>query len=172
VVFTSDHGDMDGSHRLASKNVFYENSAGVPFIMQYKGVIPPNQVDENSLVSNGLDIVPTLCDYAGVSVPKYLLGRSLRLVAENGKDNSRRPFVVAENNTGRMLRTARFKYCVYKEGKIRESLVDLRTDPGEMNNLAGQAGFQKHLNKHREFMQKWIVESKDNQAKAFVIEPK
>ena len=41
VIFTSDHGDMDGSHRLASKNVFYENSVGVPFIMQYKGVIPP-----------------------------------------------------------------------------------------------------------------------------------
>ena len=172
VVFTSDHGDMDGSHRLASKNVFYQNSAGVPFIMQYKGVIPPNQVDEKSLVSNGLDVLPTLCDYAGVPAPEYLLGRSLRPVAENGKDNSRRPFVVAENNTGRMLRTVRFKYCVYKDGKLRESLVDLVKDPGEMNNLAGQAGFEKHLNKHREFMQKWIMESKDEEAKAFAIDPK
>jgi arylsulfatase A-like enzyme len=172
VVFTSDHGDMDGSHRLASKNVFYENSAGVPFIMQYKGVIPPSQVDENSLVSNGLDIVPTLCDYAGVPAPEYLLGRSLRPVAENQKDNSRRPFVVAENNTGRMLRSARFKYCVYKEGKIRESLIDLVKDPGEMNNLAGRKGLEKHLNKHREFMQKWIAESKDAEAKAFAIAPK
>ena len=171
VVFTSDHGDMDGSHRLASKNVFYENSAGVPFIMQYKGVIPPSQVDEKSLVSNGLDVVPTLCDYAGVSAPEYLLGRSLRPVAENQKDNSRRPFIVAENNTGRMLRTARFKYCVYKEGEIRESLVDLVKDPGEMNNLAGRKGFEKHLNKHREFMQKWITESKDAEAKAFAVEP-
>ena len=171
VVFTSDHGDMDGSHRLASKNVFYENSAGVPFIMQYKGVIPPSQVDEKSLVSNGLDVVPTLCDYAGVSAPEYLLGRSLRPVAENQKDNSRRPFIVAENNTGRMLRTARFKYCVYKEGEIRESLVDLVKDPGEMNNLAGRKGFEKHLNRHREFMQKWIAESKDAEAKAFAIEP-
>ena len=171
VVFTSDHGDMDGSHRLASKNVFYENSAGVPFIMQYKGVIPPSQVDEKSLVSNGLDVVPTLCDYAGVSAPEYLLGRSLRPVAENQKDNSRRPFIVAENNTGRMLRTARFKYCVYKDGEIRESLVDIKADPGEMKNLAGQAGFEKHLNKHREFMQKWIAESKDAKAKAFAIEP-
>jgi len=171
VVFTSDHGDMDGSHRLASKNVFYENSAGVPFIMQYKGVIPPNQVDEKSLVSNGLDVVPTLCDYAGVPAPEYLLGRSLRPVAENQKDNSRRPFIVAENNTGRMLRTSRFKYCVYKEGEIRESLVDLVKDPGEMNNLAGRKGFEKHLNKHREFMRNWITESKDAEAKAFAVEP-
>lgn len=172
VVFTSDHGDMDGSHRLSSKNVFYENSTGVPFIMQYKGVIPPNQVDEKSLVSNGLDVVPTLCDYAGVSPPEYLLGRSLRLVAENQKDNARRPFVVAENNTGRMLRTSRFKYCVYKEGEIRESLVDLVKDPGEMNNLAGRKGFEKHLNKHRELMQNWITESKDDKAKAFAVAPK
>ena len=91
VIFTSDHGDMDGSHRLASKNVFYENSVGVPFIMQYKGVIPAGVVDNKSLISNGLDVLPTLCDYAGVSAPNYLLGRSLRPLAENQEDNARRP---------------------------------------------------------------------------------
>ena len=171
VIFTSDHGDMDGSHRLASKNVFYENSVGVPFIMQYKGVIPPGQVDEKSLVSNGLDVLPTLCDYVGVKAPGYLLGRSLRSVAEKQGDNARRPYVVAENNTGRMLRSDHYKYCVYKSGKIRESLVDLRTDPGEMKNLAGKAGFEKHLNKHREFLKQWIKESEDITAKAFAIEP-
>ena len=171
VIFTSDHGDMDGSHRLASKNVFYENSVGVPFIMQYKGVIPPGQVDEKSLVSNGLDVLPTLCDYAGVKAPAYLLGRSLRPVAENLGDNARRPYVVAENNTGRMIRSDHYKYCVYTSGKIRESLVDLRTDPGEMKNLAGKAGFEKHLNRHREFLKQWIKESSDVTAKSFAIEP-
>ena len=171
VIFTSDHGDMDGSHRLASKNVFYENSVGVPFMMQYKGVIPAGVVDNNSLVSNGLDVLPTLCDYAGVSAPNYLLGRSLRPVAENQEDNARRPYVVAENNTGRMLRSDHYKYCVYTSGKIRESLVDLRGDPGEMKNLAGQAGFQKHLNRHRDYLKQWINESKDVTAKTFAITP-
>ncbi|MDP6913901.1 MAG: sulfatase-like hydrolase/transferase [Verrucomicrobiota bacterium] len=171
VIFTSDHGDMDGSHRLASKNVFYENSVGVPFIMQYKGVIPPGQVDEKSLVSNGLDVLPTLCDYAGVEVPGYLLGRSLRSVAEKQGDNARRPYVVAENNTGRMIRSDHYKYCVYTSGKIRESLVDLRADPGEMKNLAGKAGFEKHLNRHREFLKQWIRESNDVTAKTFAVEP-
>jgi len=171
VIFTSDHGDMDGSHRLASKNVFYENSVGVPFIMQYKGVIPPGQVDEKSLVSNGLDVLPTLCDYAGVKAPGYLLGRSLRSVAEKQGDNARRPYVVAENNTGRMIRSDHYKYCVYTSGKIRESLVDLRTDPGEMKNLAGKAGFEKHLNRHREFLKQWIKESNDVTAKTFAITP-
>ena len=171
VIFTSDHGDMDGSHRLASKNVFYENSVGVPFIMQYKGVIPSGQVDEKSLVSNGLDVLPTLCDYAGVSVPNYLLGRSLRSLAENQEDNARRPYVVAENKTGRMIRSDHYKYCVYTSGKIRESLVDLRADPGEMKNLAGKSGFEKHLNRHREFLKQWIKESNDVTAKTFAITP-
>ena len=66
VIFTSDHGDMDGSHRLASKNLFYEESVGVPFLMQYKGVIPAGRVDTRNIVSNGLDVLPTLCDLAGV----------------------------------------------------------------------------------------------------------
>ena len=171
VIFTSDHGDMDGSHRLASKNLFYENSVGVPFIMQYKGVIPTGVVDNKSLVSNGLDVLPTLCDYAGVSVPNYLLGRSLRSLAENQEGNERRPYVVAENNTGRMIRSDHYKYCVYTSGKIRESLVDLRADPGEMKNLAGKAGFEKHLNRHREFLKQWIKESNDVTAKTFAIEP-
>ena len=129
-------GDMDGSHRLASKNVFYENSVGVPFIMQFKGVIPPGVVDDACLISNGLDVLPTLCDFAGVPTPAHLLGRTLRPLAEGRGDNARRPYIVAENTTGRMLRTARYKYRVYGSGNIRESLVDLRKDPGEMRNLA------------------------------------
>ncbi len=171
VVFTSDHGDMDGSHRLASKNVFYENSVGVPFIMQYKGVIPAGVVDNRSLISNGLDVLPTLCDYARVSTPDYLLGRTLRPLAEGRDDNARRPYIVAENNTGRMLRSDRYKYCVYASGENRESLVDLQNDPGEMKNLAGVPKFDKTIDQHREFLRQWIAESKDREARLFAIAP-
>ena len=172
IVFSSDHGDMDGSHRLASKNVFYENSAGVPFIMQFKGAIKGGQVDSKSLVSNGLDILPTLCEYAGVKAPDYLLGRSLKPLAEEGKDNSRRPYVVTENYTGRMLRTERYKYCVYTEGEIRESLVDLKKDPGEMINQAANPEYGEVLNKHRSLLQQWVKESADEEALKFIITPK
>jgi arylsulfatase A-like enzyme len=171
VIFTSDHGDMDGSHRLASKNVFYENSAGVPFIMQYKGVIPAGVVDDKSLISNGLDVLPTLCDYAGVPTPAHLLGRTIRLLAEGLPDNARRPYIVAENSTGRMLRTARYKYCVYGSGNIRESLVNLQKDPGEMRNLAAIPEHREVLNQHRKYLQQWIAESNDAEARAFAIAP-
>ncbi len=171
VIFTSDHGDMDASHRLASKNVFYQNSASVPFIMQYKGVIPAGVVNETGLITNGLDVLPTLCDYAGVPTPEHLLGRSIRPLAEGLGDNARRPYVVAENNTGRMLRTARYKYCVYIEGNLRESLVDLEKDPGEMKNLARSPEYVKVLNEHRGYLLQWIEESDDTEAEAFAIAP-
>jgi len=171
IVFTADHGDMDGSHRLASKNLFYEESVGVPFLMQYKGVIPRGVVDDTSLVSNGLDTLPTICDYASVSMPEYLLGRSLRSLAEKGEEPEHRPYVVAENNTGRMLRTARFKYCLYNEGENRESLVDLQKDPGEMINLAGNPEYKEILNRHRSYLLEWIAASKDEEAKEFSIAP-
>ncbi len=46
---------------------------------------------------------------------------------------------------GRMLRTARYKYCVYDQGEHRESLVDLEADPGAMNNLARESPFAAPL---------------------------
>ena len=127
---------MDGSHRLASKNVFYENSAGVPFIMQYKGVIPAGVVDETSLITNGLDVLPTLCDYAGVAAPEYLLGRTIRPVAEGLATMPGVPTSSPRTTAAACCAAKRYKYCVYDNGELRESLVDLQEDPGEMNNLA------------------------------------
>lgn len=172
VVFTADHGDMDGSHRLASKNLFYEESAGVPYLMQYTGVISPGQVDSRNLISNGLDTLPTLIEYAGIPIPDFLLGQSLRSISEGKVEANRRPYVVAENNIGRMLRTQRFKYCVYKTGTPRESLVDLEKDPGEMNNLVMLPEYEDILNQHRVYLQEWIDESKDDDAKSFAIAPR
>ncbi len=171
VLFTSDHGNMDASHRLASKGLFYEESVTVPFLMQYKGAIPAGQVNADHLVSTGLDILPTLCDYAGVTPPSTLLGTSLRAVAEGRQIDPRRPYVVSENNSGRMVRSARFKYCVYQSGAVRESLVDLENDPGEMVNLVSSSEHEGRLREHRRYLCEWIAESGDDEAKAFALQP-
>lgn len=70
-----------------------------------------------------------------------------------------------------MLRTGRFKYCVYNSGTTRESLVDLQHDPGEMKNLASNPDFRDVLNNHRTHLQQWIVESNDADARSFSIMP-
>lgn len=169
IIFTSDHGDMDACHRLASKGRFYEQSVRVPLLMKYEGSIVPGKVDNEHLVSSGLDILPTLCDYAGVAVPKTLMGRSLRSIAEGKQVGGWRQYVVTENHTGRMIRSERFKYCVYNEGKIRESLVDMKSDPGELENLVSMPEYKNVLIEHRKYLEHWIEESGDGQAKAFAV---
>jgi arylsulfatase A-like enzyme len=168
IVFTSDHGNMDASHRLASKGLFYDESSGVPLLMKYKGTIPAGTLDDH-LVSNGLDILPTLCEYAGVAVPATLLGRSLRPIAEGKPVESWRPYVVSENATGRMIRSERYKYCVYTEGEIRESLVDMQIDPGETKNLARLPEYRNALLEHRSYLDQWIKRSGDTHARTFAI---
>jgi len=166
VIFTSDHGDMDACHRLASKGRFYEQSVRVPLLMRYTGHMIAGKVDHH-LVSSGLDILPTACSYAGVDVPKSLLGRSLRPIVEGKAVATWREYVVTENHTGRMLRSKRFKYCIYRDGDLRESLVDMRNDSGEMKNLVAVPEYRTVLKEHQRLLQQWIVLSGDADARQF-----
>ncbi|MCA9129457.1 MAG: sulfatase-like hydrolase/transferase [Planctomycetales bacterium] len=169
IVFTSDHGDMDACHRLASKGIFYDQSVKAPLVICYPGHGVPGQVSEQ-LVSSGLDVLPTLVDYAGVELPAHVQGKSLRPLLEGKQDTKLRRYVVTENHTGRMLRTDRFKYCVYRVGTIRESLVDLQEDPGELVNLATDDRYQATLNDHRELLHAWVEETRDDDARTFAFD--
>ncbi|MHC4641415.1 MAG: sulfatase family protein [Planctomycetota bacterium] len=168
IVFTSDHGDMDSAHRMEHKSVLYEESVRVPFIMSYKERIHTGMVDDTHLVSNGLDLLPTLCDYAGIEVPKGLHGRSLRPIAEGKNTNQWRDFVVSESQNGRMLQTSNFKYCIYDSGRHREQLIDLKRDPGEMKNLAKAGDYKDILHKHRQYLRGWIERTGDRIAADYV----
>jgi len=176
IIFTSDHGDMDSAHKLEHKSVLYEESVRVPFIMTYKVMIPEGRIDRTHLVSNGLDLIPTLCDYAGIEAPEGLPGRSLRPLAQ-GEDSGVshsimnkewRDFVVTESQNARMLRTDRFKYCIYDSGKYREQLIDIKNDPGEMKNLAEVGAFKGILDRHRRLMQSWVERTGDRIAAEYV----
>jgi arylsulfatase A-like enzyme len=50
---------------------------------------------------------------------------------------------------GRMVRTDRYKYCLYAHGNRRESLYDLQEDPLETANLASDAAYRQVLLQHR-----------------------
>jgi len=171
VVFTSDHGDHDGAHGLEHKSILYEESARVPLLMSWPGVIPRGKVDDTHLVSNGLDVLPTLCDYAGAPAPKALPGASLRAAAEGRPTKRWRDHVVVESQNGRMVRTERLKYCVYDSGPGRETLVDLRADPGEMTNLATRPACRDELNRHRRLLADWTARNNDAVAKPYLIPP-
>ena len=171
IVFTSDHGDMDSAHRLEHKSVLYEESVRIPFLMSCKARIPAGQVDRTHLVSNGLDLLPTLCDYAGIKAPEGLSGRSLRPLAEQKELAGWRDHLVTESQNGRMVCTERFKYCVYDCGEHREVLTDLQKDPGEMTNLADATEHRETLNRHRRFLYDWVSQQNDTVAKPYVVMP-
>ena len=152
VVFASDHGDMDSAHRLEHKSILYEEAVRVPFIVSYKGVTRPGLVDTTHLVSAGLDLIPTLCDFAGIDPPPELPGRSVKLLSEGRSPDAWRSSLVVESQSGRMVRTDRYKYNRYDTGAHREQLIDLEEDPGEMVNLAEDPAYKDVLNKHRQLL--------------------
>jgi len=170
IIFTSDHGDMDASHRLASKSLLYEESVRVPFILKYNGVIPAGKIDKKHLVSTGLDILPTICDYAGAKIPDHLLGKSLRPLAEGNTGEEWRTYVASESAWSRMIRSPQFKYVVDDSDNNNETLIDMENDPGEMKNLATDPGYRNILIKHREYFKEWSIVSDDEQGQVFVKE--
>ncbi len=142
IIFTSDHGDGQAAHHWAAKLSFYQETVNVPLIVTWFGKTPVDVTDREHLVT-GLDILPTMMDYAGLEIPGNLEGRSLRTIIEH-PDTTWRRFVVSElapdprnpSRTGRMITDGRFKYNVYSYGRRNEQLFDLANDPGEERNLA------------------------------------
>ncbi len=168
IVFTSDHGNMDASHHLASKGLPYEESVGVPFIMKYPETIAGNQIENECFVNTGLDIIPTVCDYIGVEKPWHMLGKSLRPLAEKQNGVDVPLYTVSENHWFRMLRSKQYKYCCFSIGQ-EELLVDLENDPGEQKNCALDPEYQAVLKQHREWMSEWVTLSDDETGKDFLI---
>jgi arylsulfatase A-like enzyme len=166
IVLTSDHGEGMGAHRWVQKAAFWEETAKVPLVFAGAGVRRHGARDEKSLVS-GLDILPTLCDYAGVPPPELARGRSLRGALEGSP--LERDFVVSElseygdeSRQGRMLRTSRYKYIVFNGGERPEQLFDLQLDPGEIHNLARRPEAARALREHRELLTAWIHQTADD----------
>jgi arylsulfatase A-like enzyme len=173
VVFLSDHGDCHGAHRWNQKTVFYDESARVPFIISWKGTTPRGTSD--ALMNTGVDLIPTLCDFTGIEPPADLPGHSLKGLALGQSPAQNCPYVVSQNHLvqcepingklikpqGRMLRTDRYKYCLYSAGQERESLVDMKTDPGEMMNQAGNPDFKDVLNQQRAYLEEFAEQHGD-----------
>lgn len=164
VIFTSDHGEGVAAHRWVTKLSLYEESASVPLIVSYPDHIKPGV---STALASGLDLMPTICDYAGAK-PPGLPGISLRPVLEGAKETDGR-FVVCElaadkdrpEIQGRMVRAKRYKYCAYSPGDRAEQLFDLRDDPGETKNLAGDPRSAVALKHCRGLLSDWATKTND-----------
>ncbi|HEY7511861.1 MAG TPA: sulfatase-like hydrolase/transferase [Vicinamibacteria bacterium] len=136
VLVTADHGEGLGEHGEGTHGLFvYDATLKVPWIVAGPGV-PAGTVPRT--VARGVDVLPTLLDHAGLSVPKDLEGRSLR-PAVLGRTMVDAPAyaesVYAEREFGWAplfaLRTSTYKLIEAP----RPELYDLAADPGEAANL-------------------------------------
>jgi arylsulfatase A-like enzyme len=153
VIFTADHGEAAGQHRMFQKFTLYEESVRTPLVVASLGDrLPVEKGRRLDHLVSGVDLPATVCDYAGIPAPPRCLGRSLRPLVE-GRDAPWREAVYLESNYwGRALVTATHKYATeYRPKAVEdyvppgpdsaerglEQLFDLKADPGETRNLAG-----------------------------------
>ena len=156
IVFTSDHGYHLGEHGLWQKQSLFEESARVPLIIAGPGVAKAGSVAKTPV---GLvDLYPTLAELCSVKAPANLQGQSLVPILKDGSAKGRgwaltqvmrggarkltgaSPAVGAAGKRlfGYSLRTDRWRYTEWDEGRQGRELYDHDNDPKELTNLAEQ----------------------------------
>jgi arylsulfatase A-like enzyme len=156
LVFTSDHGEMLGSHDCPPwmKQVAWDESAHVPFLLRYPRVQGQTGRAIRTPI-NTPDIFPTLFRLAGLSVPKSFEGEDLSGLIRGAVAESDRaalymavsPFIPRPHGVEyRAVRTSRYTYVRSLDGPWL--LFDDRQDPYQMHNLVGNpkhAALEKEL---------------------------
>lgn len=166
VIFTSDHGEGKGHHKMMTKNFLYEEAVKVPMIVSWPGHVAEGVVDGEHLVS-GLDIVPTICDWAGVEAPKNH-GLSMRPLAE-GRAGPTHDYLVMEcRHRGRAVRTRDMKYIEYVGDSIQH-LFDANADPLETQDLAADSAYAGAVTEHATIIRDW--EARLDQTEDAAIDP-
>ncbi|QDU81094.1 Choline-sulfatase [Polystyrenella longa] len=165
--FTSDHGDMDTHHRLIYKGPFmYDQMVRVPFIAsipeQHRSTEQPQTSDDFMILT---DVVPTLLDFAGASVPECD-GQSLKPFLTGSGKMPNREAVISQYygkqnwvNPIRMVRTKKYKYNRYIEHG--EELYDLEQDPHEIVNLANDGDYSEVKQELSAQLDAWIKQHQD-----------
>jgi uncharacterized sulfatase len=136
IVFWSDHGYSLGTHGLWMKQSCFEDSARVPLIMAGPGI---KAGTPSSRLVELVDVYPTLADLAGIKAPATLPGVTLRpLLVKPDAAWNLPAFTQVERGgfPGHSVRTPRWLYTEWDDGKQGVELYDEQNDPGEMTNLA------------------------------------
>ena len=153
IVYTSDHGDMQGEHGLWWKHVFYEESVKVPLIVNWQGVIAGGQRREE--VVSALDVTATMLDALSAPALPHSPGRSFLGLISDARPTPQwenvafseycaDEYVPKSIDNGktyqRMIRQGDWK-LIYYHG-MEPQLFNLADDPGELVDRAQDAGCQ------------------------------
>ena len=175
ILFVSDHGDMLGERGLWFKMCFYEGSARVPLMISAPGMEPGSVRDPVSTI----DVCPTLCELAGVSMEEVMPWTTGESLVSLGQGASRTSPVAMEYAAEASyaplvsLRHGKWKYnrCALDP----DQLFDLEADPHELTNLADHPEYQETVRTLRAKAEaRWDLDRFDadvraSQAKRWVV---
>lgn len=178
VVFTSDHGDMMGAHRLLNKTVMYEESVRVPWLMRLPRMGKKQQVIKHPV--SHIDLVPTLLELMGKKIPDSLQGKSLLPIIQSGKASDDDVFIEwnpkrrgeesypalpgisvqdVKRAEGAAIRTVitpdGWKLCWSDQDKCQ--LFDLNKDPWETTNLYYRDGYEEVKSRLKKKIMDWQI---------------
>ena len=139
VILWSDHGWHLGEKEHWRKFALWEESTRAPFLMIVPGLTSPGSVCNRPV--DYMNIYPTLCDLAGVPLPKHLEGVSMKPLLADPSAAWDRPAITTHGYQNHAVRTDKWRYIRYENGD--EELYDETADPLEWKNLAGDPKFAK-----------------------------
>lgn len=160
VVFTSDHGEMMGSHGEMTKGLWYEEAVGVPCIFTWSGRL---KTQKSTAVFNSIDVVPTLMGLIGNQASSQCDGTDYSPMLL-GKRFTAPEYAFLEYNYGGIaeVKNPRFWRAVYTErytyvlcgmnkhrAKTKDGMVlyDRQTDPYQMNPIYKGMGYDEVIEK-------------------------
>lgn len=173
LLHTSDHGCHFRTRNSEYKRSCHESSIRVPTMLAGHGFRGGGMVHE--LVSL-IDLPPTLLDAAGLQVPEQMAGRSILPLSRGDRDMWPEEVLVqvSESQTGRAVRTRRWKYGVDAPGVdgqremaspryVEQFLYDLQSDPYELENLVGKVNLEQVKEELRLRLQRRMVEAGEDE---------
>lgn len=164
VVFVGDNGWHLGQKEHWGKVTLWNEATRVPMIW-----VAPGVAKTGSTCEQGVDLMslyPTLCELAGVPIPKHAEGVSIKPLLVNPAAAWSQPGLSTMYQNNHTLRTAEWRYIRYADGT--EELYNERTDPREWTNVAGNkeyADVKKNLAKYLPATNAAPVESQEAPAK-------
>lgn len=160
VIYTSDQGFFLGENGWFDKRFAYDVSMQTPLLMRWPAVIKPGTIS-NTMVQN-IDYAPTILDMAGVPVPKWMDGLSLKQSATGKQKKLSRDFLYyhyyeygKDHTVVPHLAVRGYDYkLIYFYTANEWELYDLKADPGEQKNLIQLPKHQKTVTQMKNELKK------------------
>jgi len=153
IILMGDNGYFLGERQLAGKWLMYDNSLQVPLIIYDPRTKAHRDIDDMAL---NVDIAPTILEYAGVKIPESYQGISLAGYTMKQNPAKDRDAFLCEHlwdytpiPASEGVRTKDYKYFRYRDHRDHEELYDLKNDPLEKHNLAGEKKYREKLTELR-----------------------